>query len=57
MVGVAETKLEGYITQDKDSAEVFRGIEIFCRFLALKDFFSYRPSKKVWAAPPTAREG
>jgi hypothetical protein len=45
---------EGYITQDIDSAEVFRGIGNFCRFFALKDFLSYRPLKIVWADPPTA---
>jgi hypothetical protein len=29
------TFFEGYITQDKDSEEVFHGIGIFCRFFAL----------------------
>jgi hypothetical protein len=48
------TFFEGYITQEKDSAEVFRGIGIFCRFFALQDFLSYRSLKKVWADPPTA---
>jgi hypothetical protein len=42
---------EGYITLDFDSAEDFRGIGIFCRFFALKDFLSYRPLKRVWADP------
>jgi hypothetical protein len=37
--------LEGYITQDIDSA-----FQIF----ALKDFLSYRPLKIVWADPPMA---
>jgi hypothetical protein len=48
------TFFEGYITQDLDSAEVFRGLGIFCRFFALKDFLSYRPLKIVWADRPTA---
>ncbi len=43
----------GYITQDIDSAEVFYGIDHFCRFFALKDFLSYRPLKLVWTDPPT----
>jgi hypothetical protein len=45
---------EEYITQDKDSTEGFRGIDIFCQFFALKDFLSYRSLKKVWEDPPTA---
>jgi hypothetical protein len=45
---------EGYITLDLDSAEVFCGIGIFCRFFALQDFSSNRRLKKVWADPPTA---
>jgi hypothetical protein len=45
---------EGYITQDLDSAEVFRGLGIFFRFFALKDFLSYRSLKIVWADQPTA---
>jgi hypothetical protein len=45
---------EGYITLDLESADVFRGIGIFCRFFALKDFLSYRPLKKVWADLHTA---
>ncbi len=45
---------EGYITQDLDSAEVFRGIGIFCQFFALKDILRYKPLKKVWADLPTA---
>jgi hypothetical protein len=45
---------EGYITQDNDSAEVFRGIDPFCQFFALKDFLSYRPLKIVWTDQPTA---
>jgi hypothetical protein len=45
---------KGYITPDFDSAEVFRGIGVFCQFFALKDFLSYRLLKKVWADPPTA---
>jgi hypothetical protein len=45
---------EGYITQDLDSGDVFRGIDIFCRFFVLKDFLSYRPLKQVWADLPTA---
>jgi hypothetical protein len=45
---------EGYISHDLDSAEVFRGIGIFCRFFALKVFLSYRHLKKVWADTPTA---
>jgi hypothetical protein len=48
------TFFEGYITRDLDSAEVFRGIHIFCQFFALKDFLRYRPLKKLWADPPTA---
>jgi hypothetical protein len=48
------TFFEGYITLDLDSAEVFRGIDIFCRFFAFKDFLSYRPLKIVWADRPTA---
>ncbi len=48
------TFFKGYITQDLDSEEVFRGIGIFCRFVVLKDFLRYRPLKKVWADPPTA---
>jgi hypothetical protein len=48
------TFFEGYLTLDLDSADVFRGIGIFCRFFALKDFLSYRPFKKVWADRPTA---
>ncbi len=48
------TFFEGYITLDLDSSEVFRGIGIFCRFFALKDFLSYRPLKIVWADRPTA---
>jgi hypothetical protein len=44
---------EGYISHDLDSAEVFRGIGIFCRFFALKVFLSYRHLKKVWADTPT----
>ncbi len=47
------TFLEGYITQDLDSA-VFRGLGIFFRFFALKDFLSYRSLKIVWADQPTA---
>ncbi len=39
------TFFEGYITQDIDSAEVFHGIDNFCRFFALKDFLSYGPWK------------
>jgi hypothetical protein len=45
---------EGYITQELDSAEVFRGLGIFCRFFALEDFLSNRPLKIVWADRPTA---
>jgi hypothetical protein len=45
---------EGDLTLEKYSTEVFRGIGIFCRFFALKDFLSYRPLKIVWADPPTA---
>jgi hypothetical protein len=41
------TFFEGYITQDIDSAEVFHGIDNFCRFFALKDFLSYRLLKIV----------
>jgi hypothetical protein len=48
------TFFEGNITLELDSAEVFRGIGIFCRFFELKDFLSYRPLKRVWADPPTA---
>jgi hypothetical protein len=48
------TFVEGYISQDLDSENVFRGIGIFCQFFALKDFLSYRPLKTVWADPPTA---
>ncbi len=48
------TFFEGYLTLDLDSADVFRGIGIFCRFFALKDFLSNRPLKKVWADRPTA---
>ncbi len=48
------TVFEGYITQDLDSAEVFRGLGIFFRFFALKDFLSYRPLKTVWADRLTA---
>jgi hypothetical protein len=45
---------EGYLTLDLDSAGIFRGIGIFCRFFALKDFLRNRPLKKVWADRPTA---
>jgi hypothetical protein len=45
---------ERCITQDIFSAEVFCGIDHFCRFFALKDFLSYNPLKTVWADPPTA---
>ncbi len=48
------TFFEGYLTLDLDSAEDFRGIGIFCRFFALKDFLRYKPLKNVWADPPTA---
>ncbi len=48
------TFLEGYLTLDLDSAGIFRGIGIFCRFFALKDFLRNRPLKKMWADPPTA---
>ncbi len=48
------TFFEGNITLDLDSAEVFRGIGIFCRFFALKYFLSNGPLKRVWADPPTA---
>jgi hypothetical protein len=48
------TFFEGNITLDLDLAEVFRGIGIFCRIFALKDFLSKRPLKRVWADPPTA---
>jgi hypothetical protein len=48
------TFLEGYLTLDLDSAGIFRGIVIFCRFFALKDFLRNRHLKKVWADPPTA---
>ncbi len=48
------TFFEGYITLDLDSTGGFRGIGIFCRFFALKDFLSYRPLKKVWADRLTA---
>ncbi len=40
------TFFEGYITQDKDSEEVFHGNGVFCRFFALKDFL-YKPLKSV----------
>jgi hypothetical protein len=46
--------LEGYFTLDLDSEGIFRGIDIFCRFFALKDFLRNRPLKKVWADRPTA---
>jgi hypothetical protein len=45
---------EGYITQDIYSAEVFHGIDHFCRFFAVKDLMSYNPLKTVWADPHTA---
>ncbi len=45
---------EGYLTLDLDSADVFRGIRIFCRFFALKDFLRNKPLKNVWADSPTA---
>jgi hypothetical protein len=45
---------EGYLTLDLDSADIFRGIGIFCRFFPLKEFLSYMPLKRVWADPPTA---
>jgi hypothetical protein len=45
---------EGYISQDLDSENIFRGIGIFCRFFYHKDFLSYRPLKTVWADLPTA---
>jgi hypothetical protein len=45
---------KGYLTLDLDSADVFRGIRIFCRFFALQDLLSNRPLKKVWADRPTA---
>ncbi len=48
------TFFEGNITLDLDSAEVFRGIGIFCRFFALKDFLSNGPLKRVWADLTTA---
>ncbi len=48
------TFFEGNITLDLDSADIFHGIGIFCRFLALKDFLNNRPLKKVWADWPTA---
>jgi hypothetical protein len=48
------TLFEGYLTLDLDSAEVFRGIRIFCRFFALKDFLRNKPLKNVWADSPTA---
>jgi hypothetical protein len=48
------TFFEGYITLDLDSADIFRGIGIFCRFFSLKDFVSYRALNKVWADLPTA---
>ncbi len=48
------TFFEGNITLDLDSAEVFRGIGIFCRIFALKDFLRNGPLKRVWADLPTA---
>ncbi len=48
------TFLEGYLTLDLDSPGNLRGIGIFCRFFALKDFLRNRPLKKVWADRPTA---
>jgi hypothetical protein len=48
------TFFEGNKTLDLDSAQVFHGIGIFCRFFALKDFLSNGPLKRVWADPPTA---
>ncbi len=48
------TFFEGYLTLDLDSADIFRGIGIFLLIFALKDFFSNRPLKKVWADRPTA---
>jgi hypothetical protein len=45
--------LEGYTTEEIDSAEVFRGI-IFADFFLLQDIFGYRPLEKVWANPPAA---
>jgi hypothetical protein len=48
------TFLEGYLTLDLNSAGILRGIGIFCRFFALKDFLRNRPLKKVWADLPTA---
>jgi hypothetical protein len=48
------TFFEGYLTLDLDSAEVFRGIRILCRFFALKDFLRNKPLKNVWADSPTA---
>ncbi len=45
---------EGYITHDINSAEVSHGIDISCRYFALKDFLSYRPLKIVGADLPTA---
>jgi hypothetical protein len=46
--------LEGYLSLDLDSAGILRGIGIFCRFFALKEFLRNRPLKKVWADRPTA---
>jgi hypothetical protein len=48
------TFFEGCITQDIYSAEVFHGIDHFCRFFALNDFLSYNPLKKVWEDLSTA---
>ncbi len=48
------TFMEGYLTLDLDSEDIFHGISIFCRFFALKDFLRNRPLKKVWADRPTA---
>jgi hypothetical protein len=45
---------KGYITQDAESAEIFRGIDDVCQLFALQYFLSYKPLKLLWADPPTA---
>jgi hypothetical protein len=45
---------KGYITQDAESAEIFRGIDDVCQLFALQYFLSSKPLKILWADPPTA---
>jgi hypothetical protein len=50
------TVFEGYITQDIDSAEVFRRIDNFCRFFALEGLLEFQAFENSVGRPTHSRE-